>query len=149
VYLAAYLLAGDETTVGVSTAADLADRGELPGAIRSHHDGTWTLDCDKARSAFYGDCDDDDVGAALLRLDAHPVAALVQAPAREAWRSKPSTYVVCALDRAVPPELQRRLATRATTVVEWPSGHSPFFSMPDQVAALLAERAGAPSPAAT
>jgi pimeloyl-ACP methyl ester carboxylesterase len=54
-----------------------------------------------------------------------------------AWRSKPSTYVVCTLDRAIPLEHQRRMAARASERVEWQTGHSPFLSRPDLVADLL------------
>jgi pimeloyl-ACP methyl ester carboxylesterase len=139
VYIAGFALDEDESVLGVSTAADLADRGDLPAAIRVHEDGRWTLDCDLARSVLFADCTDDDVGAALLRLDAQAGVSLTQKPRAVAWRSRPSTYVVCADDRTVPPDLQRRMAARATTSLEWPSSHSPFFSMPEQLADLLAD----------
>jgi len=44
---------------------------------------------------------------------------------------------VCAADRTVHPELQRVLARRCTSTVEWPTGHSPFLSDPKRVADLL------------
>jgi pimeloyl-ACP methyl ester carboxylesterase len=56
---------------------------------------------------------------------------------RQAWRDTPSTYVVCALDRAVDPVVQRRMARRCTTAVEWPVSHSPYLSRPAEVAALI------------
>ena len=58
-----------------------------------------------------------------------------------AWRVKPSTYVVCAEDRGVHPDLQRLLAGRCTSSVEWPTAHSPFLNRPDLVASLLTELA--------
>jgi pimeloyl-ACP methyl ester carboxylesterase len=61
-----------------------------------------------------------------------------------AWRTKPSTYVVCANDQAIHPVLQRILARRCVTAVEWPTGHAPFLSRPDLVAGLLADLATRP-----
>jgi pimeloyl-ACP methyl ester carboxylesterase len=60
-----------------------------------------------------------------------------------AWRSVPSTYVVCTEDRAVHPALQRALAARATRAVEWACGHGPAATRPEAVAELIAERVAA------
>jgi pimeloyl-ACP methyl ester carboxylesterase len=55
-----------------------------------------------------------------------------------AWQSVPSTYVVCADDLALPPEVQRSWAAeRATETIEWPVDHSPQHSRPDLVVDLL------------
>jgi len=55
-----------------------------------------------------------------------------------AWEKIPSTYVVCAADRALPPDTQREWATqRATEVIEWPTDHSPQHSQPERVVDLL------------
>ncbi len=59
-----------------------------------------------------------------------------------AWRDVPSTYGLCTKDQAIPRGMQRAFA-RTRHVVDWPAGHSPFFSRPDLVAALLAARARA------
>jgi pimeloyl-ACP methyl ester carboxylesterase len=73
-------------------------------------------------------------------MAAGPFAGAITTPA---WRDVPATYVVCAQDKALPPELQRDLfAPRADEVIEWQTSHSPFFSQPAVVADLLAERAG-------
>lgn len=58
-------------------------------------------------------------------------------PAQVAWRTRPSTYVVCTDDRTVSPALQRAMAERATRVVELDTDHCPMNSRPDDVAALL------------
>jgi len=50
---------------------------------------------------------------------------------------------VCAEDLVVHPVLERILAKRCTSVVEWPTGHSPFLSDPERVAGLLTEVARA------
>jgi hypothetical protein len=58
-------------------------------------------------------------------------------PERQAWRVTPSTYIVCALDRAVDPALQRRMATRCTHTRERPTGHCPFTGRPELLVTLL------------
>ena len=62
-------------------------------------------------------------------------------PPRVAWKSKPTTYVICAEDRAIPPKHQRQMAKRANSVIEWQVGHSPFLNRPELVAELLVDRA--------
>ncbi|MGV9340399.1 alpha/beta fold hydrolase [Streptomyces sp. NPDC003688] len=50
-------------------------------------------------------------------------------------------------DRAIDPDLQRRLAARCTHVREWRTGHSPFLGRPDLVVGLVRELlAGLPTP---
>jgi hypothetical protein len=46
-------------------------------------------------------------------------------------------------DLVVHPDLQRILAKRCTSSVEWPTDHSPMLSRPDLVGSLLAELRGA------
>ena len=55
----------------------------------------------------------------------------VATPQEIVWRTKPSTYVVCAEDQGVHPDLQRIMARRCTETVEWQLGHSPFANRPD------------------
>jgi hypothetical protein len=54
------------------------------------------------------------------------------------WRTIPSTYIVCEQDQALPPQEQEKLAARANAVHRLKSSHSPFLSMPAELAALLA-----------
>ena len=72
------------------------------------------------------------------RLGPQPAITLQQPVPVAAWRTVPSTYVVCDDDRAIAPWIQRAFATRATHSVEWPTSHSPFLSQPDLVVDLLA-----------
>ncbi|WP_407704346.1 alpha/beta fold hydrolase [Streptomyces spongiae] len=58
--------------------------------------------------------------------------------------SAPSVYVVCTKDRTVRVGAQRECAAHATESIEIDCDHSPFFSAPDRLAALLAEQAGRP-----
>ena len=102
-------------------------------------DNTVTLDPAIAAQCLFSDCDEATVAWALNLLGPHPLGNLQQGPSRTAWRTKPSTYAVCADDFVVHPVLQRILAKRCTSVVEWPTGHSPFLSDPGRVAGLLTE----------
>jgi pimeloyl-ACP methyl ester carboxylesterase len=95
-------------------------------------------------AAFMQDCDEEAVAGALKRLTRQPLAVFGQSPRGVAWREKPSTYVVCAEDRATPPKVQREYAKRADRVVEMPTSHHPMLSRPELLARVLAEAAAAP-----
>ena len=103
-------------------------------------DGVISLDPDGARAAFYHDCPDDVATASVGLLRPQSLDAMAGVPRSVAWRDKPSTYVVCTDDRAVPVEMQRSAAARANAVVDMPTSHSPFLSRPELVADLLIER---------
>ena len=107
-------------------------------------DGTMGIKAELAPEAFMHDCDEAAVAGALKRLTRQSLAVFAQTPRGVAWREKPSTYVVCAEDRATPPEAQRGYARRADRVVELPTGHHPMLSRPDLLARVLAEAAAAP-----
>jgi pimeloyl-ACP methyl ester carboxylesterase len=135
IYLAAFML-----DVGEDTAPLMAEHeSELLGAVSLEADGV-TVDRRKARELFFGDSDDAVVSSVVERL--RPMVgdapALVAEP--PAWRDVPSTYVVCTRDRALPPSLQRRMAARAGSVVEWPTDHSPFLTRPADIAELALSR---------
>ena len=74
----------------------------------------------------------------------HRLDVMLASPQEIAWRTTSSTYVVCTEDLAIRPDLQRILATRCTTSVEWPTGHSPFATDPALVADLLVDLASRP-----
>jgi pimeloyl-ACP methyl ester carboxylesterase len=77
------------------------------------------------------------VEGALARLTRQTTAAVGKPVTEAAWTSIPSTYLVCADDRATPPHLQRAQAQRAGRTVELPTGHHPMLSRPDLVAAEI------------
>lgn len=53
------------------------------------------------------------------------------------WLTIPSTYLVCDNDKTIPPASQEEMAARASSVHHLPSAHSPFLSVPADLAALL------------
>ncbi len=148
VYIASFNLDRDESAVGAATAEtqaaaiDHSGRPDVLGAMQLADDGTSRIDPDAARVLFYDDCPPEVADWAVARLGPHRLDTLSQAPLAVAWRERPSTYAVCALDNIVHPDLQRVLARRADHVVEWPTGHSPFLSRPELVIDLVADVAG-------
>ena len=107
-------------------------------------DGTMGVKAELLPGAFMQDCDEEAIAGALERLTRQPLAAFGQSPRGVAWREKPSTYVVCAEDRATPPEAQREYARRADRVVELPTDHHPMLSRPDLLAGVIAEASAIP-----
>ena len=142
VYLAAFIPDLGETASGLMSADAARHSGEatLRGVMRKCADpDLLELDPALAGPALYADCDAADQAAAISRLQPHVGRVFGQAPQHVAWRSKPSMFVVCSQDRAIPPSLQRQMAHRASTCLELNSSHSPFLSMPLGLAdALLA-----------
>lgn len=135
-------LAGFALEIGESAQENTLTGGEgssdLGTAIRVG-DGVLTIDPDHAVAAFYHDCAPDVASAAIERLRPQSLTALGGKVDAAAWREKPSTYVVCTEDRALPAALQRSNAARIGESVDWPTSHSPFLSRPELVADLLVE----------
>ena len=117
----------------------LADFGgsEPPPWHVSHGDGTASVREEFVRPLFAQDFDDATYAAAAARLTAQNEAVFGRPATRAAWRKIRSTYVVCADDRATPPEKQRAQAGRATEIVELPVAHHPFVTRPELVAEVL------------
>ncbi len=104
---------------------------------------------EQLRQAFYGDVDPALARSAigLLSCDA-PTAMTTDSTTltSERWGGVPRTYVVCTEDMTIRPPLQRLFIAQAdaafpgnpTKVATLPSSHSPFFSMPDRVASIIA-----------
>ncbi len=132
IYLSAFML-----DAGESCSAIVG--GSLPSWCLVHGDGTFIIDPHAASGVLYGDCDPLVCELAISRLVPQLTVTSAQAVDAAAWRTIPATYVVCTLDRAIPPTVQRRLARRANQSVELASSHSPFFSMPGAVASLIAQ----------
>ena len=141
VYLAAFQLADGESISRTLPAED-HPQTRLGEALRVDGDEVG-LDADLGTQLLYRDASDDVARTAATRL--RPVRRTVfrGVPETIAWRTVPSTYVVCTADEVVHPELQRAMARRATRRVQWPCGHSPAASRPDAVADLIAGRIAA------
>jgi pimeloyl-ACP methyl ester carboxylesterase len=73
-----------------------------------------------------------------------PSEALNGAISEQAWKSKPSWYLVSTEDRMIPPDAQRAMSKRAgSTVGEVKGSHAVYVSQPKAVAAIIAKAANA------
>ncbi|MFF4422933.1 alpha/beta hydrolase [Streptomyces sp. NPDC001549] len=134
VYLAAFVPDAGESAAGLGGAS-----AQLQEAIRPGPDGSTSLRPDLAAATLYGDCPEPLAARAVGLLRAQAPGCGRGVPERHSWKDTPSTYVVCAQDRAVDPVLQRKMASRCTDVREWQTGHSPFAGQPRLVVELLQE----------
>ncbi|WP_433191297.1 alpha/beta hydrolase [Actinoallomurus sp. CA-150999] len=142
VYLAAFVLDAGESAAGLGGASP-----QLQDAINPEPDGSTSLHPDRAVDTLYSDCPEPLAAWAVGLLRAQAPGCGRGVPQRHRWKHTPSTYVVCAQDRAIDPSLQRKMATRCTEVREWQAGHSPFVGQPDLIAQLLQELLAAAPPA--
>ncbi len=134
VYVCAYVPESGESV------ADIRGGKRLPWVQKL--DGGLTMpDPERAGALLYGGCDAATRQWALRQLRPQCNAAFEEAVRAPGWKELRSTYVVCADDGVIAPELQREvLASRATRVIELDSGHSPFLSMPEELADIVAAR---------
>ncbi len=119
----------------------MAARQPLLDAIEKSEDGlSWSPIMSKARATFYHDCPDETVEYAKAHLT--PQAILPQATKLDLgvnYARVAKSYIRCADDRTIPPEFQTEMAQRFAPEDrhELPTSHSPFFSDPKGLAALL------------
>lgn len=125
VYLAAFQLDVGENLLGHYGAPDPAE----PRGFEPVPGDPVTL--------FYGDLPVPEARAAAGRLAQQSRRSFSDRLTRAAWRTVPSTYVVCEDDRALPAPAQEAMAARSGTVHRIASGHSPFLSRPAELASLL------------
>jgi len=97
------------------------------------------VDPDMIREYFLQDCDPATKDAAVTRLTRQSLTPFTQAPREIAWRSTPTSYIVCTQDLATPAATQRKRARDGVRLVEFDAGHHPFLSRPDAFAQTLTE----------
>jgi pimeloyl-ACP methyl ester carboxylesterase len=143
VYVAAYMPDAGQTLLDLFTATAIPEGerpSELVAAVRLSEDRSETrLQGDGVPGALYRDCDPATQQWAIQRLDAQSTASFRQPPRGVAWKSRPTTYVVCTEDRTIPAWMQRTMAGQADRVIDLPASHSPFLSMPERLVGVLAE----------
>ncbi|MFJ9848365.1 alpha/beta fold hydrolase [Streptomyces sp. NPDC101150] len=86
---------------------------------------------------LYADVPEDETTRAAARLVPHSARCATDRVSEAGWHGIPSSYIVCDQDRALPPAHQEKMAARANTTYHLPSGHSPFLSIPAELATLL------------
>lgn len=117
VYLAAFQLDDGESVSRTRPGRELPET-RLAEAMRMSGDEV-ALDPELGPALLYSNAPADVAAAAAARLRAVHRLLFRGVPDVIAWKSVPSTYVVCADDRVVHPELQRAMAARATRSQEW------------------------------
>jgi pimeloyl-ACP methyl ester carboxylesterase len=157
VYLAAFMPASDTPAAAYFTAPENA--GELiSGLLQADPSVIGALRLDPGsnnltyrsglRRTFFGDVEPAiaDAAIGLLTPDAPAKIALGETSlTADGWGALPRTYVFCSRDMAMRPPLQKRFITEAdaafpnnpTSVLTLDASHSPFLSMPRQVADIV------------
>jgi pimeloyl-ACP methyl ester carboxylesterase len=139
VYVTAFLLEDGRSLV--DSVAEQPDSLVPPAMIVADDHQTATVRDSAIREAFYGRCSHDDVALARSLLRPEPLAPLATPVRTTAARfgRVPRVYVECTADRAITHAAQRRMqsALPCAERVTLESDHSPFFSCPDELAAVL------------
>lgn len=143
IYIAAVVTEAGHPTLSPPASVHVKGRETLRPKVVIETDTTTIIDREVSLAAFYHDVEPSLARQAASRLRPFQKTgyAVIETDAVAAWRTIPTTYVVCAQDRMIHPDNQREMAAAAgAEVVEWPSSHSPFLSHPDLVADLVARR---------
>lgn len=139
VYLAAFMLRSGERVVDHFRS----DKASLvaPNVVVDRVAMTDMLLERAFREALYADCSEDDVELATRLLTPEPLLpALTRLSITDARYGRvPRHYVELTEDRAVTPDLQRRLyfAQECVSVTRLDASHSAYFSRPDELAGVL------------
>jgi len=150
VYLAAFMPATDTPALVYAQAPQLSALLRPDPAARALRLDVTPADADcrrHLRDTFYGDVDPATAGAAIAMLTPDApldVAAGTTTLTAAGWGSVPRTYVTTEHDAVIPVTMQRRLIADAdaafpgqpTRVRALEASHSPFLSVPEQVASI-------------
>ena len=140
VYLAAFAPAHGQSVFQVARS----DPDDRMGArmVMSADRRSITLKPETVREGLYADCAEEDVALAQMLLVPQASAPLGTPLALTDARygRVPRSYIECTQDQAVSIGAQRTMPGRAgcTQVHSLDTGHSPFLSAPDRLAAILA-----------
>jgi len=113
------------------------DRGILlprEGMRRNEDRSSEWIDPAAAIDALYGDVDPQLAAAAFARLRAQATKPQREPTPLTRWPDVPTEYLVCAQDKMVDPDYQRRAPFEQRTLA---SGHSPMLSQPSELARVL------------
>lgn len=108
-------------------------------ALISEDDGlTTSFRADLVVQLLYHDCPPDAVALALGRLRPQPSSVgSTPVTVTERGLSPPRSFILCEHDRAIPPAAQAAQCAGWNDIHKLPCGHSPFFALPDRLAATL------------
>lgn len=121
------------------TATDLGRRhpGGIDALLGRDDAGELVLRGDQLDEILWADARPEIADMARMTLCSQAVTSFFEAPTRVAWRQTPSTLVIGRDDRVFSRKLMEEMASRAATVIEWGTSHSPMLSRPELVVDLL------------
>jgi pimeloyl-ACP methyl ester carboxylesterase len=132
VYLAAFQL-----DVGESQLSPAGGR-LMPWTRLHHRDGVGgNVEATTPMAVFYNDVEVLTTNCAVAQLGYQRYAAMYQELTEAAWKTVPSTYVICEQDNAIPVAAQEVMAKHADEVLRMRTSHSPFLSQPEALARLI------------
>ena len=139
VYLAAFLPKNGQTLIELAQQDTESQLG--PNLVISEDQGDHVVRPEVVREIFYHDCGDDDSARAIAHLVPESLAP-VMTPIHttdQRFGRVPRFYVTTLRDRAISPVQQRRMYTAmpCREVIAMDTGHSPFLSAPEALAAHL------------
>jgi len=140
-YLAAYLIPDGKTQKEYS----VQDTGGVlrPYVTMNEELNAHTLQPEIYKEGLYHDCEDNITELAKLLLSHEPVESGIT-PLRltdDNYGRIPRVYIECTEDKAVTPFIQRKMYTETPCekIYSLPTSHSPFFSKPNELSAILCE----------
>jgi pimeloyl-ACP methyl ester carboxylesterase len=139
VYLAAFLVPDGETVIPLALSD--SDSLIMPNLDVNAEGGYDMLRRSAFRETLYADCSDEGVALCTMLLAPEP-SGPTNTPLRittERYGSVPRVYIELLQDRAVTPDLQRRMqvAMPCLETVALDASHSAYFSKPDELARTL------------
>ncbi|MEM8586497.1 MAG: alpha/beta fold hydrolase [Pseudomonadota bacterium] len=139
VYLTAFLLPDGVARMGYG--ADIPGSLVPPNMIVADDKATVAIRPDGFAPAFCHDCSDDHVAKARSLTRPEPMVGIVT-PVRhtpERFGRIPRVYIECTEDRALLPEVQKRMYTQTPVerVLSLATSHAPFFAAPDELVGHL------------
>ena len=139
VYLTAFLPLDGDSLVRICSV----DPGNPLNAasLRTPDGKCVTVDPARLGELFYADCPAEDVAFARAHVGPEAIAVMFQTVhvTPERFGRVPRAYIHCSRDVALPLFIQQQMvaATPCPTVLTLPTGHSPFFAAPEQLAEML------------
>lgn len=142
VYVSAFLL---PPGAGPRTLGPDEESLMVPALAVDAQRGTVAVRPERAVELFYGECSPEDAAWAVERLRPEPLRTLGQVPSLDGQKSltrqepTPRYYVECLRDKALGPHMQQRMHSElpCRRVYPLPADHSPFLSMPGDLAGNL------------
>ena len=139
IYLASFPLEAGESLVSLNPGS-----APLPWSKRHRRRGIGDfVSVTTPESVFFNDLDRATAAHAVAQLGYQSYASMRQPLTTTAWKTIPSTYIVCEADNAVPVAVQESLAERVDAVYRLSASHSPFLSQPAALARLIRQAVNA------